>query len=293
MRRAITCVVFAVIACISHAEDITRNVPRVGGLCVLESDEPVTWVTAHPEIETFATKDGLACFVDTSDPRPRIILAIHGAPTGTAPAVDRYRVLIGDSTPPGPQPNPNPGPQPEPQPPQGFAAWVTARANELIPADEKKNITTAVQVYRDAAQAAGTEVWTGPAIRLWTNGALLRAIPSITKWAKFLESLDASNGEWAREAYRDAAAYRQRWVQIAEGLAAATATRGEVSSSPPHAVAVVEIKWLPRTHQIRNGRLLEYVCEPGQRCRWVDRGAVVSRDIRDDGTYLTVANAKE
>ena len=49
------------------------------------------------------------------------------------------------------------------------------------------------------------------------------------------------------------------------------------------------IQMKPRVHTIRNGRLLEYRCpRNGQKCSWVDRGAVVSREIRDGLVWVTI-----
>lgn len=265
-----------------HAADFEKSVPTAGGLCVLESSEPVTWIVAHPEIPIYATKDGLACFVDTSDNRDRIVLAVHGAPAGQAPVVDRWTVSIGGQpVPPGPDPEPEPEP-PAPEP-DTLAGWVSAKAKELVPAAEQANLTKVADAYDQIASQCGVTLFTGPAIRLATSNKILMDVPTVRAWEAFFSSLDTLNGEWMRQEFRDSAAYRDRWTQIASGLRGAV--RGVQTPTPPGPRVTVLVAG---THQIRAGVLLERVCPPNGQCYWRQVGRIDKVEWKDGEQIATL-----
>lgn len=293
---AAACVLYpCLLAC---AEPVEVSVNK-GGLCVLESKATSAYWVVSPTVQKFevVSKSGnAACMIDVSDERQRYVIAVHPFAAGDEPQAEEWLVTVGQSPPtPGPDVDPDEPDKPdEPDdpplpPPDTFTAWITKTVRERVasPVDAPQ----VAQAFAGVAAACGVSLFTGPDIRKTTDEKL-DTIPGWPQWSGFDEALDASNGEWSRAEYRDFGEYKERWQQIAEGVAAAAVTR-EVEPKVTLWQGLDlpigrEIEYLPRSHRIRNGRLLQYTCRPGERCRWEDVGSVMMRSERDGKSWVVL-----
>lgn len=263
------------------ADSLVIDIPRIGGLCVLESPDPASWVVFPANVGHYVTDGGKACFIDTSDQRERWVVAVQ--PFANIEEAQRFEWSVRIGGDPNPDPNPNPNPNPPEPIPDEFTQWIAKTFVDHVPASDRGKAKTAAKVYRDIAANIGGDggLFTGPEIRLATTAALLGAIDTIGQWSGFVEALDTVHAKWGREEYRDPQEYRDRWNAIADGLE---------SVAPPAATVIYrEIEMVPQAHQIRDGRLYLYQCaRDGQPCRWLYVGDVHSKRSDSGKVYVTL-----
>ena len=254
---------------LSWAQEHIEKPFEVGELGYIQHSEPCEWLT-FDEVEWTTEASGRVYFAT----KPGRFKIAAMSPTKANKVLAFYTITVGPGPEPTP-PNPDDKKPPKPPTPTPVAAWSEQIRvwTEVLPTAQKAQVPQVKAAFERAIQQIGTEAFTGPDIRTVTAKELA-TVPGFAGWASWDTQRTDADAAWARESYRDAAAYKQRWTEVVAGLALVKVAAAEL----PVVLQGRQITLQAQHHQIRGGRLYEYVCpQNGQRCRWQDMGEVINR----------------